>query len=264
MNTNHPHLNIAIKAALKAGKLICRAFDRPDRLQIKAKGPHDLVTQIDNLAEETIIQTIHEANPRHCILAEESGEMIRDDKDVRWIIDPLDGTVNFAHGIPYFCVSIGVEFKGKMEHGVIYDPILQELFVASRGKGAKLNDKRIRVSDETKVENALIATHLPIIHPKALKRYLQTFGPFLEACGQVRQPGAAALMLAYVACGRFDAHFQADLKIWDLAAGTLMVQEAGGYVGDFDNRSHFLDKGEVVAGNRKIYTHIQKALETTI
>lgn len=248
-----PILNIAVNAARAAGKIIVRASDRLDTITVSQKKPNDFVTDIDKKAEIEIIKVIRKAHPNHCILGEESGESIGKNEDYTWIIDPIDGTRNFIHGFPQFAVSIAISYKGKIEHGVIYDPIRQELFTATRGKGARLNDTRIRVSKRTDLAECLLATGFMQRHSKEyLTNHLRALETMIPLCGDIRRPGAATLDLAYVACGRLDGFWELGLKIWDIAAGTLLIKEAGGLVCDPDGGEDYLNSGNVVVANPKI------------
>lgn len=246
-----PIVNIAVRAARAAGNIIIRAMDKLDTLQISEKNHNDFVTEVDKASEKEIIKIIKKAYPTHAILAEEGGET--SGEEYTWIIDPLDGTRNFIHGFPQFAVSIGVAYKGKIEHGVIYDPVKQELFTASRGKGAQFNERRIRVAKRSSLEGCLLATGFPYRRPaNFLDPYIDALKSLLPICGDVRRAGSAALDLAYVACGRLDGYFELGLKPWDLAAGTLLIKEAGGLVTDFHGTEDYLKSGNVVAGNPKI------------
>lgn len=254
-----PIVNIAVRAARAAGNIIIRALDRLDTIEISEKSPNDYVTEIDKQAEREIIAIIRKAHPNHGILGEESGKI--DGDDYVWIIDPLDGTRNFIHGFPHFAVSIAVSYKGKVQQGVIYDPIRQELFTASRGKGAQLNDRRMRVSKHTQLKDCLIGTGFPFRHSKEhLEVYTKSLHAILPTCGDIRRAGAATLDLAYVACGRFDGFWEMGLKPWDVAAGALMIQEAGGLVSDFQGGEDYLNTGNIIAGSPKIL----KSLMTTL
>jgi len=254
-----PLLNIAIQAARAAGNIIIRAMDRLDKVKITEKAPNDFVTEIDQAAEREIISIIKKAYPRHSILAEESGETEGD--DYTWIIDPLDGTRNFIHGVPHFGVSIAVSHKGRIEHGVIYDPVRQELFSASRGKGAQLNSRRIRVSTRPKLENALLGTGFCYRQSEDYTNaYVDALRELLPICSDVRRPGAATLDLAYVACGRFDGFWELKLRPWDIAAGALLIKEAGGLVCDLDGGDDYLNSGNIVAGNPKVLKLLLKTL----
>ena len=253
----HPYLNIAIKAARRAGDIIARASIQLDRVDIAEKSnTHDLVTNIDKTAERDIIETIYRAYPKHNILGEEGGIQEEQISDVTWIIDPLDGTMNFAHGVPHFAVSIGIRCKAHIEHGVIYDPIRDELFTATKGSGAQLNNKRMRVSKCEKIANALIAAE-SAYGEEIIKFYEKVFNILLVESADVRRTGSAALDFAYVAAGRLDGFFGMGLKEWDSAAGSLLVQEAGGFISDFQGNMDFFESGNVIVGNRKIYLKLQ-------
>lgn len=255
-----PILNIAVNAARAAGNIIMRALDRLDTVHVSQKNPNDYVTDIDRLTEQEIVNIIRKAHPNHAILGEESGESAG--KDYLWIIDPIDGTRNFIHGFPQFAVSIGISHKGRIEHGVIYDPVRQELFTASRGKGARLNDKRIRVSTHSQLEECLLATGYMHVHSSQhLKAHLSAIETLIPLCGDIRRPGAATLDLAYVACGRFDGFWELGLKIWDIAAGSLLIKEAGGLVCDIAGGDDYLTSGNIVAGNPKILKILLKHLK---
>lgn len=247
-----PLLNIAINAARRAGDIITRHAGRIDRLTIKAKEHNDFVSQVDRLAEEEIIYTLHKAHPDHAILAEESGAQGNNDEFL-WIIDPLDGTTNFLHGFPAFCVSIALKHRGRLEHGVIYDPMRQELFTASRGEGAQVDGHRMRVTPQKTLEGALIGTGFPFRESHNIRLYMKMFEIVVRQTAGVRRAGSAALDLAYVAAGRLDGFWEMGLKPWDMAAGVLMIQECGGLVGHFDGSPGFPEDGNILAGGEKIY-----------
>ena len=250
----HPMLNIAIKAARAAGAIINRGSQDLDILKISSKGPNDFVSEIDQMAEQAIIETLLTAYPGHGILAEESGrEHGAKHSEFTWIIDPLDGTTNFLHGFPVYCVSIALAFRGKVEQAVVYDPTRNDLFYASRGRGAFLNDKRLRVSKRTRLADSLIGTGFPFRKGDNFQRYLKMLETIMAACAGVRRPGAAALDLCYVAAGWYDGFFETGLNPWDIAAGSLIITEAGGLVGNFTGDADFLYQREVVAGNPKVY-----------
>ena len=248
----HPALTIAKRAALSASRILLRHFDNLERLSVTAKQRNDFVSEADVQAEQEIIQTLRKTYPNHGILAEESGEQHGHD-DYQWVIDPLDGTTNFLHGIPHFAISIGFRHKNRLEAGLVYDPIRQEMFTASRGAGAQMNDRRMRVSNIPQMENALLGTGFPFRHPQHQPAYLNFFGSLFGKCVEVRRAGAASLDLAYVASARLDGYWEFGLKEWDIAAGALLVQEAGGLVSDFVGGNDFMKSGNIVAGNPKVF-----------
>ena len=246
-----PLLNIAVRAARRAGEIIVRGMNRLHRLDVRAKGQNDFVTEIDMAAERDIIETIHKHYPDHAILGEETGS--KGDNEFVWIIDPLDGTTNFLHGFPQFAVSIGVQRRGRMEHGVVYDPLRQELFTTSRGEGAQLDGKRIRVSSHSTLDGSLIGTGFPY---RSNLHWLDAYMAMLKGVTQqtagIRRPGAAALDLAYVAAGRLDGFWELGLSPWDTAAGSLLITEAGGMVGTITG-DEYIQGGHIVAGTPKVY-----------
>ena len=246
----HPTLNIAVRAARNAGNIIVRAMEHIERLNITEKSENDFVTEVDNAAEKEIIRTIHNAYPSHAIMAEESG--IQGDSDFQWIIDPLDGTTNYLHGFPQFAVSIALKNKQTIEQAVVYDPLRQELFTASRGRGAHLNDRRIRVSSRRNLDGALLGTGFPFKQQQDLDVYLETFKALFPMTAGIRRAGSAALDLAYVASGRLDGFWELGLNPWDIAAGALLIEEAGGFISDFSGNQNFMESGNVVAANPKI------------
>jgi len=247
-------ITTAVRAARAAADYIVRASRRIDNLHVDQKGPNDFVTEVDQQAEQLIIDTIHKAYPDHAILAEESGE--QGEHDYQWVIDPLDGTTNFLHGYPCYSVSIAVRHKGRLEHGVIYDPNQDELFCASRGDGAKMNNRRIRVSRRENLQGALLATGFPFRDNQNLDQYMRTLRALIQKTSGIRRPGSAALDLAYVAAGRVDGFWEFNLRPWDIAAGVLLVQEAGGLVSDMGGGHDFLETGDVVAANPKVLRDI--------
>jgi myo-inositol-1(or 4)-monophosphatase len=253
-------LNTAVKAARKAGSIITRASSDIDRLTIRSKRKNDFVSEVDHAAEEAIIGVLREAYPTHGILAEESGAQDGDAEFV-WVIDPLDGTTNFLHGFPQYCVSIGLLHKGVPNQAVVFDPNRNELFTASKGVGAYLNDRRIRVSKVDKLEDALMATGFPFREVGQIDDYMRMFRTMTTSCSGIRRPGAAALDLAWVAAGRVDGFWEIGLSPWDMAAGALLVREAGGLIGDLDGSDKFLDNGRVVASNGKIFSAILQTLK---
>ena len=252
-------LNIAVRAARKAGSIINRAA-LAGGLQVRAKQANDFVTQVDREAEAAIIEAVRKSYPDHAVLGEESGALNSEGAEYRWIIDPLDGTTNFIHGFPQYCVSIGIEHRGALTHGVVYDPVRNELFTASKGRGAFLNDRRIRVSKCVRLQDALVGTGFPYRELGRVDLYLRQLRNLMENASGVRRAGAAALDLAYVACGRLDAFWEMGLSPWDMAAGALLIQEAGGLVGDLQGEAGFLDKGEICASAPKIFPTLLQAM----
>lgn len=255
----HPLLNIAVTAARAAGNIIVRYLDRVDTLDVATKHMNQFVTQVDREAEAIIIAEIHKAYPHHAILAEESGAA--GDHEYRWIIDPLDGTTNYLHGFPQFCVSIALEHRGRLDQGVVFDPLGQELFTASRGAGAHLNDRRIRVSRQTTLEGSLLGTGFPFRGDYDLDTYLQTLRALIPKSAGVRRAGAAALDLAYVAAGRLDGFWEFGLEPWDMAAGVLLIREAGGLVTDADGDEHYMDSGNIVTAPPKVLRELVKVIK---
>ncbi|HEX7965440.1 MAG TPA: inositol monophosphatase family protein [Gammaproteobacteria bacterium] len=248
-----PLLNIAIRAARKAGDLIVRYVDRVDTLTVKAKERNDFVSEVDRQAEDEIVQIIRAAYPDHAIIGEESGVRGGRDPEWTWVIDPLDGTTNFLHGFPVFSVSIAVKHRGRLEHGVIFDPLRNELFTAARGGGAQLNSRRIRVTTLKGLDGALIGTGFPFRENQNLDLYLKMFGAVASKTAGIRRAGSAALDLAYVAAGRMDGFWELGLKEWDVAAGLLMIQEAGGSVGHLDGSVGIPEDGNILAGGQKVF-----------
>jgi len=250
-----PMINIALRAARKAGELIVRASDELDRIDVVSKGVNDFVSEVDIAAEREIIQQLHKAWPRHAILGEETGLSGDADADYRWLIDPLDGTTNYVRGIPHYAVSIACLHKGRLEHAVIVDPVRREEFTASRGRGAQLNGRRIRVSKRSGLDGALLGTGIPFKEhcDDRLAPYAKTLELLAGQCAGIRRAGAASLDLAYVAAGRLDAFWEIGLSAWDIAAGALLVKEAGGLVADLDASENYLESGNVVCGNPKCF-----------
>ncbi|MBV8380679.1 MAG: inositol monophosphatase [Paucibacter sp.] len=258
---HHPMLNVAIKAARAAGSIINRASLDLDALKINTKSPNDFVTEVDQAAEQVIIETLLQAYPDHGILGEETGRTYgAKDSEFVWIIDPLDGTTNFIHGFPVYCVSIALAHRGVVQQAVVYDPTRNDLFYATKGRGAFLNDKRLRVSKRTRMQDALIGTGFPFRKGDNFKRYMKMFEDVMTQCAGLRRPGAAALDLCYVAAGHYDAFFETGLNPWDVAAGSLIITEAGGLIGNFTGESDYLFQREVVAGNPKIYGQMVQIL----
>ena len=260
----HPMLNIAVKAARKAGSIINRASIDVDLVRVSRKQHNDFVTEVDRAAEAAIIEVIRTAYPEHAILAEESGQSWTEgeltDHEYTWVIDPLDGTTNFIHGFPQYAVSIGQLHKGQPVQAVVYDPTRDELFTATKGAGAFLNNRRIRVTRRDKLADCLIGTGFPFRDLEGMEEYLEMFALMTRSCAGLRRPGAAALDLAYVACGRLDGFFERGLKPWDMAAGMLLITEAGGLVGNYAGESRQIEQGEILAGNPKAFAQMVRLL----
>jgi myo-inositol-1(or 4)-monophosphatase len=254
-----PLLNIAVRAARRAGDIIVRAIPRLEAVEIQSKGRNDFVTEVDKAAEADIIETIRRLHPDHAFLAEESGASANQ-SDVVWIIDPLDGTTNFMHGFPTFAVSIACQIRGRLEHAVVFDPMRQEIFTASRGEGAQVEGRKMRVSKQITLEGSLIATGFPFRADSPwIDEYLAMQKAIMTKAAGLRRPGAAALDLAYVAAGRVDGFWELGLKPWDTAAGTLLITEAGGRVGTLKGEDYKLG-GDIVAGAPKLYAALVAAL----
>jgi myo-inositol-1(or 4)-monophosphatase len=250
----HPMINVAVKAARAAGAIINRAALDVESVRVSQKQVNDFVTEVDQAAEAIIIENLLTAYPGHGIWAEESGkEHGAQDSEFVWIIDPLDGTTNFIHGLPTYCVSIALAVKGKIEQAVVYDPTRNDLFTATKGRGAYMNNRRIRVAKRTELKDCLISTGFPYRHDDDLNTYLRLMGEMIQRTAGLRRPGAAALDLAYVAAGYTDGFFELGLQPWDVAAGSLLITEAGGLVGNFSGESNFLEQRECMAGNPRIY-----------
>lgn len=244
-------------AARRGGAVLIRHLKKLDSLKVEKKGRNDFVSEADRAAERAVIEVIQKHYPDHAIEAEESGR--QGDSDHVWIIDPLDGTANFLHGFPVFCVSIGLQVKGRIEHAAVYDPMREELFTASRGAGALLDDRKIRVSGRKEIEFALVGTGFPFRQADSeMAPYLEMLGKVVKNTAGVRRPGAAALDLCYVAAGRLDGFWETGLKSWDLAAGSLIIREAGGIISGLDGSENFMETGHVLAGTPKIYAGLAK------
>jgi len=260
----HPALNIAIKAARRAGQIINRASNDLDLLKVETKQPNDFVTEVDRKAEAAIIETLREAYPQYGILAEESGETSAQgagDAEYQWIIDPLDGTTNFIHGLPQYAVSIALAKGGSLEQAVIFDPNRNELFTASKGGGAFLNERRIRVSKRSKLQDSLIGTGFPYRMFEHIDTYLAIFKELAQKTSGQRRPGAASLDLAYVACGRYDGFWEFGLAPWDMAAGALLISEAGGLVSDMRGEATYLASGNIIAGTPKVFAPLLNIIQ---
>lgn len=256
----HPMLNIGIRAAYAAGDHIIKYLDRVQDIPVNSKGRNDFVTEVDKQAEAIIIDTILKSYPNHSILAEESGSQTHD-REYLWVIDPLDGTTNFLHGFPQFAVSIALKFRGQLDQAVVYDPLRQELFTASKGAGAFLNKKRIRVSNRKSLEGALLGTGFPFRDNARLELFIKSFRAFFPMTAGIRRAGAAALDLSYVACGRLDGFWEFDLNEWDIAAGSLLILEAGGKIGGITIKGKDTGLGNILAGNFKLFEELQRRLD---
>ncbi|MDB9734002.1 inositol monophosphatase [Porticoccaceae bacterium] len=250
-----PMVNIALRAARQAGEMIVKAADNLELVKVDEKGRHDFVTEVDRRSEEMIIEQLKKAYPDHCFLGEEGGSTGNKSSDFQWIIDPLDGTTNFVRGIPHVAISIACRVKGRLEHAVILEPFKREEFTASRGGGARLNGRRIRVSGHREEAGALYATGIPFSNPSfsEMKNYLACMHEFADNSSGIRRLGVASLDLAYVAAGRMDVFWEMHLKPWDIAAGALIVREAGGMVSDFQGGESFLDTGHIIACTPKLF-----------
>jgi myo-inositol-1(or 4)-monophosphatase len=259
----HPTVNIAVRAARAAGDIIVRNMDRVDRLKITTKKTNDFVSDIDKKAEDAVIDVLQQAYPEHGILAEESGAQGAD-AEYQWIIDPLDGTTNFLHGFPQFSVSIALKHKNRLETGVIYDPVSQELFTAARGEGAQLNGKKIRVSGHKGIAGSLLITGFPYHDQSYLDTYLETMKALMGPSAGIRRPGSAALDLAWLAAGRTDGFWEFNLNAWDIAAGVLIVREAGGIITDFQGNDNYLETGDIIAASPKVFPEMLKVISTCV
>ncbi|MBP6122622.1 MULTISPECIES: inositol-1-monophosphatase [Providencia] len=252
----HPMLNIAIRAARKAGNLIAKHYETPQNIEVTKKGTNDFVTNIDRESERLIIEVIRKSYPDHTIITEESGELLGKDDDIQWVIDPLDGTTNFIRRLPHFAVSIAVRLKGRTEVAVVYDPMRNELFTATRGQGAQLNGFRLRVADAKNIEGTIIATGFPFKQKQHATAYMNIMSKLFVECADFRRTGSAALDLCYVAAGRVDAYYEIGLKPWDFLGGELIARESGAIVTDFVGNHNYLASGNLVAGNPRVVKDI--------
>ena len=259
----HPMLNIAIRAARSAGNIIMRYANRVDTLEVTSKARNDFVTDVDKMAEKEIISILRRSFPSHGILAEESGSDSGKD-DYLWVIDPLDGTTNFVRGFPQFAVSIALKHKGRLDQAVIYDPVRQELFTASKGAGAQLNNRRLRVTSQSSLEGALLGTGFPFRQQQHLDAYMGMFKALFPDTAGIRRAGAASLDLAYVAAGRLDGFWEFGLSEWDMAAGALLVKEAGGIVTNFRGEDSYLQSGNIICGTPKVHRAILRSIQEFI
>jgi myo-inositol-1(or 4)-monophosphatase len=255
----NPMLTIAVKAARRAGTTILRSMDRLDSLNIQIKEKNDFVSDVDRKAEAEIIQILRQAYPKHSILAEENGMM--EGNEYQWIIDPLDGTTNYLYGFPVFAVSIALAYRDELLHAVVYDPLRDELFTASKGDGAMLNNRRLRTTKRKGLDGALLGTGFPFKQQQHLDVYLETFKALFPDTAGIRRTGSAAIDLAYVAAGRLDGFWEISLKPWDMAAGALLVSEAGGFCSDFAGGGEFLQSGNIIAGGLSVQQAIQQTIQ---
>jgi myo-inositol-1(or 4)-monophosphatase len=253
-------INVMILAAEKAGKGLIRDFGEIEHLQVSRKSLGDFVSTADRRSESVLIQELSKARPKFSFLVEESGEIINEDTQNRWIIDPLDGTTNFLHGVPHFAISIALESHGEIVAGLIFNPVTDELYWAEKGKGAFLNQRRLRVSGRRHLDEALLATGTPFGSRGDAKRFVNLIEKIMPVTAGLRRFGAAALDLAFVAAGRFEGYFEMDLQPWDLAAGIIMIKEAGGYICDFNGDKEFLSTGDVIAANEPVFLELKKLI----
>jgi len=260
----HPMLNIGIRAARAAGNVITRNMDRVDTLQIDQKARNDFVSDVDRGAEAEIVNVLRKSYPDHSILGEESGWIGDSDAEYKWIVDPLDGTTNFLHGYPYFSVSIALTHKDRLDQAIVYNPVSQELFTASRGDGAWLNNKRLRVSKTTHLNKALLGTGFPYRTGQDLDFYQRTLRHYTEKSGGIRRAGSAALDLAAVAAGRLDGVWLVGLSAWDIAAGALLIREAGGLLNDLSGGDNWMESGEVLAGTPKVHHEMLQVMKPLV
>jgi len=253
-----------IDAAQKAGRKLVRDFGEVENLQVSKKGPADFVSNADKTAENTLRYALEKVRPEYSFLLEEAGELTRKDTSNRWIIDPLDGTTNFLHGIPHFAISIALERDGELFAGVVYEPVYDQMYWAEKGQGAHLNDRRIRVSGRTEMDEALFATGIPFKGARDHPLFLKQLQAVMAVSSGVRRFGSAALDLAYVAAGRYDGFWETGLQPWDTAAGIVLVREAGGYVSEIDGRSGMLESGSILAANDRLHTPLGKLLRDAV
>jgi myo-inositol-1(or 4)-monophosphatase len=259
-----PLINVMVNAAQKAGRGLRRAFSEIEKLQVSKKGPADYVSEADHRAEKTIFEELKHARPKYGFIMEESGIVEGEDNSNRWIVDPLDGTLNFLHGLPHFCVSIGLERDREVFAGVIYNPINDELFWAEKGLGAFLNDNRIRVSTRRNMDESLFATGIPFAGREGHKDFLSQLENVMAVSAGVRRFGSAALDLAFVASGRYDGFWEKGINSWDMAAGIIIVREAGGYVTDYDNKNLMMSNGSIIASNDQLHRPLKKLITAPV
>ena len=260
MRLNSPQINLIVKACMKASKSIIRDFGEIENLQVSSKGPGDFVTSADKRTERILIEELQKAHPDYGIVTEESGTINESNKQNRWIIDPIDGTFNFLNGIPQFAISIGYEEQNEIKCGVIFNPILNEMFCAEKGNGAFLNNSRIRVSNKKKINDSLLVTGGPKQSSKIKDKIFSEYIFVSNRVSNVRKFGSAALDMAYVACGRFDGYWQRELNYWDIAAGIIIVKEAGGFVNFFDYEEKLPFKKNIIASNTNIHEKLRELI----
>ena len=256
MRLNSPQINLIIKACMKASRSLIRDFGEIENLQVSTKGPGDFVTSADKRTEKILIEELQKARPEYGIITEEAGIINKSNTDNRWVIDPIDGTMNFLNGIPQFAISIGYEEKGEITCGVIFNPIINEMFVAEKGSGAYLNNTRIRVSNKKKIKDALLVTGGPKRASKIKNKIFSEYISVSNEVSNVRKFGSAALDMAYVACGRFDGYWQRELNYWDIAAGIIVIKEAGGFINFFDEDKNNPLKKNIIASNSNIHSEL--------
>lgn len=258
----HPYVNIAIEAARQGADLMTRHMAKLDTIPVERKARHDYVSEVDRACERAIIDSLRRRYRDHAFLGEETGAS--GDSDHVWIIDPLDGTTNFLRGIPHFAISIALQIRGRVEHAVVYDPMREEMYTASHGEGAFLNDRRIRVTGRETLDTAIVATAFPFRARRLMPAYRNMLDSVLEKVEDIRRAGAASLDLAYVACGRLDAYFELNLQPWDVAAGALLVREAGGVVMDVAGGDRWLESGHILAAPYKLITPLHHLIAPNV
>ena len=256
MRLNSPQINLIIKACMKASRSLIRDFGEIENLQVSTKGPGDFVTSADKRTEKILIDELQKAHPEYGIITEETGIINKSNTEKRWVIDPIDGTMNFLNGIPQFAISIGYEEKGEIICGVIFNPIINEMFIAEKGNGAYLNNSRIRVSNKNKIKDALLVTGGPKGNSKIKNKIFSEFINVSNNVSNVRKFGSAALDMAYVACGRFDGYWQRELNYWDIAAGIIILKEAGGFINFFEEDNNYPLKKNIIASNSNIHSEL--------
>ncbi|TNE62482.1 MAG: inositol monophosphatase [Alphaproteobacteria bacterium] len=261
MARRSPLINVMVSAVMKASRNLRRDFGEVEQLQVSKKGPADFVSVADKRAEKTLFEELNRARPDFGFLMEEHGVVEGKRDDVRFIIDPLDGTTNFLHGLPHFAITVAVEERGEIVAGVTYAPIMDELFWAEKGVGAYLNDSRLRVSGRDKMESALLATGIPFMGRDGHDTFMAEMAEFMPSVAGIRRFGAASLDLAYVAAGRYEGFWEAGLQPWDMAAGILMVREAGGYVTDIAGGTDMMGRGDIIAANDRLHAPIERVIK---